>query len=140
MSEVRVTTKQLTYPDDGLHYLHGKPFTGVLEYHFRNGNLEAEEEYKDGLLSGFKRTWYLSVQLQLEAECDWGGFHGKLREWHENGQLAREAVYEYGIRIHATRWDTLGIVVEEFQLTQSDPGYEILEASRAGFEEGGQKR
>ncbi len=106
MTVTRVTTEQLDYPGDGLHYLDGVPFTGVLECWQEDGELESEAEYKDGLLSGQKRVWHPSPGgLQLEAECAWGAYHGRVREWHENGQMAGDAVYEYGIRTRGTRWD-----------------------------------
>src|SRR5438552_6878897 len=110
MTLPRVTTLQLQYPGDGLHYLNGEPFTGILEFPKPDGGLEGEEEYKAGLLSGRRRVWSASGQLQEEAECAWGGYHGKVREWHEDGRLAADAVYEYSIRIRGTRWDEQGRV------------------------------
>lgn len=136
MTVLRVTTEQLDYPGDGLHYRNGEPFTGVLEFRLPNGELEAEEEYKGGLLSGLKRVWYPSGVLHLEAGCAWGGYHGRVCEWHENGRLAGDAAYEYGIRTRGTRWDDQGRAVEEFELSETDPAYRTLELSRAAFSGG----
>jgi antitoxin component YwqK of YwqJK toxin-antitoxin module len=132
----RVTSKELTYPGDGLHYRDEQPFTGVMEFRSRDGTLQAEEEFKDGLLWGRKRTWHPSGGLELDAECAWGGYHGRVREWYEDGRLAADMVYEYAVRVHGTRWDEEGRVVEEFVLREGDPGYKILEAARVAF--GGQ--
>ena len=133
MTLSRYTTEQLDYPGDGLHYLHGKPFTGILEFRWEDGGLEAEEEYKDGLLSGRRRAWHTSGQLQEEAECAWGVYHGRRSEWHEGGQVAAEELYEFGIKTRGTRWDEAGQIVEEFVLSETDPSYRILELSRSAF-------
>jgi len=129
-------TLQLEYPGDGLHYLNGEPFTGILEFPQPGGGLEGEEEYKAGLLSGRRRIWHASGQLQEEAECAWGGYHGRVREWYEDGRLAADEVYEYGIRTRGTRWDEQGRVAEEFELSEADPAYHTLELSRAAFGSG----
>ncbi len=139
MTVDRVTSEQLEYPGDGLHYRDGQPFTGVLEFRLTNGGLEAEEEYNDGLLSGRTREWHPSGGLQLEAECAWGGYHGRVREWYEDGRLAADGVYEYGIRTRGTRWDEQGKVVEEFELSEADPAYCTVKLSRAAFGSAGEK-
>jgi antitoxin component YwqK of YwqJK toxin-antitoxin module len=132
-NDTRFTSEQLDYPGDGLHYLKGEPFTGVMEFRYKNGTLEAEEEYKDGLLSGMRRVWHPSGIPQEEAECAWGVHHGRLREWDEQGRLIIDATYEYGIRTHGTRWDEQGQVTEEFELSEADPAYRTLERARIAF-------
>ena len=134
MAEIRVTTEQLTYPGDGLYYFHGQPLTGVLEIRCPDGNLESEQDFKDGLVSGRKRIWHPSGGLQLDAECGWGGYHGRVRQGQEAGQLAEDSQYEYGIRSHGTQWDEQGHVIEQFELTAGDPLYDTLIAQRAAFE------
>jgi hypothetical protein len=129
----RYTTEQLDYPGDGLHYLDGEPFTGILEFRFPDSRLEAEEEYRGGLLSGHRRVWYASGRLQEEAECAWGGYHGTVREWHEDGRPAADELYEYGIRTRGTRWDEQGQVAEKFELSKTDQAHHTLELSRAAF-------
>ena len=136
MTGPRVTTVQLAYPGDGLHYLGGEPFTGTLEFTRPGGGLEAEEEYQAGLLSGRRRVWYPSGRLQEEAQCAWGGYHGRVRTWYEDGQPAGDDVYEYGIRTRGTRWDEQGRVVEDFALSNADPAYRTLELSRVAFGSG----
>ena len=128
----RYTSEQLDYPGDGLHYLDAEPFTGILEFRQPDGTLEAEEEYKDGLLSGYKRAWYPSGQLQLEAECAWGEYHGQVREWHESGQLASHRVYAYGIKVEGREWDEAGALVGEYRIPDSErPRIDLY---RAAFE------
>ena len=138
MALVRVSNEEeLDYPGDGLYYKDGQPFTGVFECRLPDGGLEAEEQYKDGLLSGRKRTWHPSGALQLEAECAWGVYHGRVREWYEDGRPAADAEYESGVRVRGTRWDEQGHVAEEFVLSEADPAYRIVIAARAAFETSG---
>jgi antitoxin component YwqK of YwqJK toxin-antitoxin module len=129
----RVTDEQLDYPGDGLYYLEGQPFTGVVECRLPDGTLVAESEHRDGLLWGRKRSWHPSGGLELDAECAWGGYHGRVREWYEDGRLAADLEYEYAVKVRATRWDEQGRVVEEFVLSESDPAYQIVQAARVAF-------
>ena len=129
----RVPSEELDYPGDGLHYLKGTPFTGVAYYLAKDGWVEAEEEYRYGLLWGRKRVWSGPGVLEREAQCAWGGYHGLVREWRPNGRLAAEGRYEYGIRVSGKRWDDRGGLVEDYQLQEADPAFHILESSRAAF-------
>jgi antitoxin component YwqK of YwqJK toxin-antitoxin module len=136
----RYTTEQLDYPGDGLHYLGEEPFTGILEFRSPDGTLEAEAEYKDGLLSGLKRAWHRPGVLELEAECALGAYHGRVREWHESGTPATDSVYEYGICLRRRSWDESGSPVEDYALSESDDDYSLLQAFRraeAGHRGGG---
>jgi antitoxin component YwqK of YwqJK toxin-antitoxin module len=99
--------------------------------------LEAEEEYRDGLLSGGKRAWHRPGVLEQEAECAQGVFHGRVRQWHESGLPATDEVYEYGIRLRGQAWDESGNLVEEYTLSESDPDFDILQAFRRGEAEPG---
>jgi antitoxin component YwqK of YwqJK toxin-antitoxin module len=131
----RVRQKELDYESDGLYYLDGKPFTGTLEYLAKGGWVQAEEEYRDGLLSGWKREWHRPGALEKEAQCAWGACHGSYREWDEDGRLVVEGTYEYGIRVSGKRWDEDGRVVEDFRLRETDPDFDLLEAFRASHAE-----
>jgi antitoxin component YwqK of YwqJK toxin-antitoxin module len=134
---LRLPSERLDYPGDGLHYFEGQPFTGVMEFRRPDGGLEGEEEYRDGLLWGCRRIWFPSGRPQEEAECAWGGYHGRAREWYEDGRLASDEVYEYGIRTRGTTWGEDGQVAEEFKLSESDPAYRTLELFRAAFGDAG---
>lgn len=133
MALPRVSTRNLEYPGDGLHYLDGIPFTGVLEYHRRDGTLDGEEEYKDGESCGHSREWFPSGRLRMEAECRWGRYHGQVREWHENGQIANHRVYAYGIKVEGLEWDESGALVGEYHIPDSMRPQ--IETYRAALEE-----
>ena len=128
---IRVKQEELDYHGDGLYYHGGKPFTGIVVYPSDEGWTQAEEEYHDGLLSGAKREWFRPGALEREAQCAWGGRHGLCREWDESGHLVAEDTYEYAVRVAGKRWDSEGRVTEEFQLQESDPAFQVLQASRA---------
>jgi len=133
MTTTRVPIEKLSYPGDGLHYCEGKPFTGIAYFLATDGSVQAEEEYRDGLLWGSKKEWFRPGVLEREAECARGVRHGRFREWHENGRLAAEATYEYGIRTEGKRWDSEGNLIEDFHLEETDPAFETLKLSRDTF-------
>jgi antitoxin component YwqK of YwqJK toxin-antitoxin module len=128
---IRVHLEELDYPGDRLYYLNGQPFTGVVVYLSEEGWTQAEEEYREGLLSGWKREWHRPGVLEREAQCAWGARHGLCREWDEDGLLVAENSYEYGVRVSGRRWDSKGSVTEDFQLQESDPAFQIIQACRA---------
>jgi antitoxin component YwqK of YwqJK toxin-antitoxin module len=129
-----VRLEDLAYGDDGLYYHHGAPFTGAVIYGEEGGWIQAEEEYREGLLWGRKREWYRPGALEREAQCAWGVRHGLCREWDEGGRLTAEANYEHGVRVSGKRWDSDGKLIEDFHIQEGDPGYRILEAERAAAE------
>lgn len=127
---MRVHEEDLEYPGDGLYYHEGKPFTGVVESLSDEGGVLAKEEFRDGLLSGWKRAWHRPGTLAREAQCEEGGLHGLSREWDEDGHLVAEDHYEDGVRVSGKRWDVGGTLTEEFHLQESDPAFMIVQASR----------
>ncbi|MCA9070353.1 MAG: hypothetical protein KDA84_15580 [Planctomycetaceae bacterium] len=130
----RVSSKELDYGSDGLYYLDDQPFTGIIEYRPESGWLEAEEEYKNGLQWGLSRKWHRKGVLEWEAECAFGARHGLCREWDEAGHLIAEDHYEFGVRVHGKQWDSKGNLTEEFEIQESDPGFELLQAFRTAYE------
>ena len=127
---IRVTSRELDYPGDGVTYIGGERFTGFQVFPDTAGWEYAEHEYRDGLLSGIIREWYRLGALELEAECALGVYHGRVRRWHESGLPASDAVYEYGIRLRGQAWDESGNLIEDFTLTELDPSFGILQAFR----------
>lgn len=126
----RVSLEELDYTSDGLYCLDGNPFTGVVEHFSNDGWIEVEEEYQDGLLSGVKREWHRQGVLRLEAACAFGARHGRCREWDDSSRLVAEEFYEFGIRVTGKRWNAEGILVEEFAIGETDPGYQLLQTMR----------
>jgi len=129
----RVANEELSYSDNGLWYCDDKLFTGVMEFRWPDGRLEAEREYKDGMRSGRSRVWYPSGELRLDAEFAWDAYHGRVRSWHENGQMKADELFEYGILIRAMRWDEQGRIAEQFALSDCDPLHRLLAAWRIRY-------
>lgn len=130
---LRLRTTDLEYPGDGLHYYGGKPFTGLIVYDAPEGWVEGEEPHRDGLAWGTRRRWHAPNVLAEEAQLAHGAYHGVVRKWHENGVLADASNYEYGVRVSGRRWDETGNLIDDFQLEESDPAFEILQASRRAY-------
>jgi antitoxin component YwqK of YwqJK toxin-antitoxin module len=126
----RVPNDSLDY-QDGLMYLDGKPFTGIGYYlDDDEGWVEGEIGYVDGLESGYKREWSGPDQLIYEGRIYAGSLHGKERRWHDDGQLAEEGDYEFGVAIREKHWDEDGNLTKEFELKDSDPAYQRLQEYR----------
>ncbi len=132
----RVRPNELDYADDGLYYDGDVPFTGVIYYTRDPGGwLEAEEEYRDGLAWGRRQAWFRSGGPREEASCAWGVYHGRVRKWHENGHLASDATYAYGIRVEEMRWDETGKLLEDYHIPEEEKPR--IEMYRRSFEDEG---
>lgn len=132
----KILIQTLEYPGNGLHYKAGVPFTGVaITQDTRGGWVQAEEEYKDGLVCGLVRTWHAPGLLATEEVCAWGVRHGHYREWSDSGNLLAEGYYQYGIRVAETRWDDDGKLVEDYQLKESDPDFLTMSLAKKAYGE-----
>jgi antitoxin component YwqK of YwqJK toxin-antitoxin module len=130
----RVPNDLLEY-DDGVMFLDGEPFTGVGFFLDAAGFLHAEIEYRNGLEWGIKRGWHAPDEPAYQDQLFMGVLHGTKREWHRNKRLAEEGDYELGFRLRRKRWDENGNLLEEFELKETDPGYEELEKYRAIYKD-----
>jgi antitoxin component YwqK of YwqJK toxin-antitoxin module len=108
----------------------GRPFTGVAYTLGPDGTVVSEQEFRDGLRCGPAWERYRSGQMYSEASFYRDVLHGHAREWHENGQLAEEGEYEYGIPIWEKKWDGGGALVEEYTLTEADSNFTLLQSFR----------
>lgn len=94
----RASFDELTLGDDGRHYLHGVPFSGIAYETFDNNTLMSENEFVDGIEQGVAKIWSANGQL-LECATRWRGvFHGKCSAWTIDGSLVSESWYEFGIK------------------------------------------
>ncbi|WP_060048285.1 toxin-antitoxin system YwqK family antitoxin [Burkholderia ubonensis] len=126
----RILSSQLEYPGDGLYYLNGEPFSGI-SYTLRDGWEKSETEIRQGLQWGTTKEWYEPGRPMREATFFKGVLHGRAREWHKNGQLAEDGEYEYGITLWEKSWDENGGLLEDFQLTEEDEDFQVLQQYRA---------
>jgi len=124
-------------PDDSLQYesglmlLGGKPFTGVaFRSHDDEGWLEREIEYRDGVEWGWKREWGRRKKPIRESPMLRGVVHGRERTWHDNGALATEGEYEYGIALWESSWSEDGALVARVELAETHPNFALLQQLR----------
>lgn len=103
---LRVAACELQFTPEYLFEYQGEPFTG-LAYELNAG--------RDG-----------REQLSCEVSYQQGMRHGLYREWHEQGALRTEIIYEYGIRLSERNWLPDGDLAEESQLQPGDFHYQLL--------------
>jgi uncharacterized protein len=63
---------------------------------WRDGRLERETHFVDGLPDGVLRLWFENGSLREESWYQAGERHGTSREWHSNGQGYKDAAYQQG--------------------------------------------
>lgn len=125
---IRVPSSELEYDEDEAIYLRdGEPFTGIAYELYPSGALEGESEFRDGLSWGVGRGWHPNGQLSSEGHAFKDVQHGIAREWDEQGRLEEESYCEYGIVIYEKKWNEEGVLIEDYQLKESDPDYEELQ-------------
>jgi antitoxin component YwqK of YwqJK toxin-antitoxin module len=126
-STKRVPVSELSYneEDDRRSYA-SLLFTGVAYFLAKDGQLMYECEYRDGRKWG--RAWekYVNGTLYLERHYFDGLLHGEQREWHEDGRLAEEGLWEFGICLSSKKYDQEGVLQSTFLLTPSHALYRCL--------------
>jgi antitoxin component YwqK of YwqJK toxin-antitoxin module len=82
---------------------------------YANGKPRVLGRYdRDGYRTRTWRFWFESGGLAREVMYDAGVRHGQFREWHENGQAKTDGSYEDGERDgHWRRWDETGRLVSD---------------------------
>ncbi|CAI8916514.1 MORN repeat variant [Pseudomonas chlororaphis] len=120
---------EIEYGEDGLYRLGNAPFSGVA-YSMENGFRDVEISYLDGMRFGPTREWYKPGTLALEEMYYRDALHGRARSWHDNGQIAKEGKYEYGIAIWEKSWDEIGSLQESYLLKEGSSEYKLLQRLR----------
>jgi len=73
-----------------------EPLTGVVYFHFANGQLAYERQYKNGLLDGLSISYYENGTKSSVGNFLNDQLHGKVMAWDENGNLEFEHNYLEG--------------------------------------------
>lgn len=73
-----------------------KPLTGVVYFHFANGQLAYERQYKNGLLDGLSISYYENGKKSSIGNFLNDQLHGKVMAWDENGNLEFQRNYLEG--------------------------------------------
>jgi antitoxin component YwqK of YwqJK toxin-antitoxin module len=119
---------------NGNYLYQGQLFTGVRYKVAPSGEIECEEEYRQGLRWGLSREWYRSGTLYHEATYYRDVLHGMEKEWDNDGRLHEERECRYGILLKETIWDKDGNVVKHYELTESDGNYKRLQTRKKLFD------
>ncbi|MCR6578946.1 toxin-antitoxin system YwqK family antitoxin [Campylobacter insulaenigrae] len=87
---------------------------GVKRTFFSNGQLQSEEEYKDGKKEGFVKQYFENGQLQLEAQTKNNQYDGQFKSYYDDGKIEVEGTYKNGKYIGAYKlYASNGNIVSE---------------------------
>ena len=94
--------------DDQLASLDGVPFTGTVFSLHRDGSLESESSYVDGLPDGIAEEWFPGGQLARRNIAVRGRGSSESWSWHPNGTMRsyRRDVDQRPVEVRA--WDERG--------------------------------
>jgi antitoxin component YwqK of YwqJK toxin-antitoxin module len=82
-----------------VYHYQGKPFSGIIESFYDNGNLLDEVEYTDGHIGGVQREYFENGQIQQEYYKYFAKPEGDWKEWNKNGKLIHHSVWKKGERV-----------------------------------------
>ena len=78
--------------EEYMYYLKGGKEVkhGSHKYWYDNGQINYEENYKDGKRHGLYKRWYENGQVMYEYNYKDGKHHGLYKRWYDNGQINYE--------------------------------------------------
>lgn len=79
--------------------------------------METKAEYKKGKLNGYYAKYNRYGGLMEEGFFDLGRKHGDYKSYHEDGQLARSAVYKRDNLVHLLEFDEDGNKIKYQEVT-----------------------
>jgi antitoxin component YwqK of YwqJK toxin-antitoxin module len=129
VTEARIPDSELEFDNDLTYTANGELFTGI-GYEDVPGRGLSEVSYRDGLQDGPARDYYPSGRLKGESHHRENTLHGVSRDFDPEGNLLNESLYEYGILVRSTQWDSSGRVLEEKAIDPDSPNYRLLERHR----------
>jgi antitoxin component YwqK of YwqJK toxin-antitoxin module len=68
-------------------------------YYYKDGSLQREANYKNGLENGTARGWHENGRKSYERQFMNGNQDGKQVVWYENGQINEISNYKNGLRV-----------------------------------------
>ncbi|MEZ4776018.1 MAG: hypothetical protein R3D00_22765 [Bacteroidia bacterium] len=115
--------------ENNLETLNGFSFSGIA-YEIRNDGCLEEVMIVGGMKNGYCRTWYPSKTRKSEEHYFNNSLHGISWEWYENGQMKKESIYEYSVKVKETEWDLFGNIIVCFKIEESSDAYILLNKLR----------
>ena len=100
---LRVDYDEIEFDDD-LALLSDVPYSGIIDGHYPDGQLEVEYTYVEGLPSGIQRIWYPNGQLMKEWDAVRGNGSRWSRQWHPNGTVREKSAFENSTEVILREW------------------------------------
>ena len=79
---------------EDVHYLNGKPFTGVTVQYHKNGKLSSRYTMKDGVYHGLVEEWHGNGQQKTKTNFANGKHEGDNFYWNPDGTLQVHKVWK----------------------------------------------
>lgn len=76
----------------------------IKELYDDTGRKVSEIEMLDGKAHGVTRVWHVEGVLTIEAEMEFGEYHGRYASWWYNGKKKEEGQFYRGTRVGLYRW------------------------------------
>ncbi|EWM15734.1 toxin-antitoxin system YwqK family antitoxin [Kutzneria sp. 744] len=109
MERIDIQTDEVAWDDDQRLLHRGELFTGEAVTYNWLDEVTSLATYVDGFRDGVQREWYDGEEPKSEMTVHNGRVVGTAREWHPNGQLAKEQRFgEDGLLTSETLWDEDG--------------------------------
>lgn len=77
-------------------YYKGSPYSGVIEKHYKNGELHEKETYKEGKKDGDYEIYLEDGQLSMKGSYKDGERDGDFEGYYKNGELREKVTYNEG--------------------------------------------
>lgn len=132
---------------NGVLFFEEIPFSGIVNEFYQNGTIKTKSEYIDGRRKGYFKGWYESgnkwfdryydAGLKVGKHVGWfdnngnlkfeyyfnnqGGYDGSVKEWYENGKLAKHFNFKNGVEAGSQKmWKPNGNIRANFYTINSE--------------------
>jgi len=82
-----------------VYHYKGKPFSGIIQSFYDNGNLMDEAEFTNGHIGGVQRKYYENGQMKSEYFKYFAKPEGEWKGWDEQGNLLYHSIWKEGEKI-----------------------------------------
>ncbi|CAL2091536.1 conserved protein of unknown function [Tenacibaculum sp. 190524A02b] len=82
-----------------IYHYKGKPFNGIIQSFYENGNIMDEVQYTNGHIGGVQREYFESGQKKHEYFKYFAKPEGDWKEWDINGNIIHHSIWEKGEKI-----------------------------------------
>lgn len=86
------------YAGGCIYHYQSKPFSGIIESFYPNGNLRDESEYTDGHIGGIQTEYFENGQIRYEWYKIFGKIDKHFKEWDIDGNLLHHSIWKEGVK------------------------------------------